>query len=81
MYLNALYHFYILGLHETTESVVVDKLNTILTKLKPWSNYTLHVAASTGAGEGVPSPPSVCATLQDGQFSKFNKKIGIFFQY
>nr|XP_027230100.1 Down syndrome cell adhesion molecule-like protein Dscam2 [Penaeus vannamei] len=48
-----------------TGSVVSEGLRATLTGLKPWTNYSVSVAASTRAGEGVQSLALVCTTEQD----------------
>ncbi|XP_037792633.1 Down syndrome cell adhesion molecule-like protein Dscam2 [Penaeus monodon] len=46
-------------------SVVSEGLRATLAGLRPWTNYSVSVAASTRAGEGVASLPLVCTTDQD----------------
>ncbi|KAK4288092.1 hypothetical protein Pmani_038864, partial [Petrolisthes manimaculis] len=46
-------------------SVVDDGQRATLNNLTPWTNYSLSVAASTRAGEGVASHPIICTTNQD----------------
>lgn len=48
-------------------SMVSEGIRTTLTSLTPWTNYTISVAASTRAGEGVASQGIVCTTDQDGE--------------
>ena len=62
---------------DTSGSVVTDSTSAILEGLEPWSNYSVSVAASTKAGEGVTSHPIICTTLEDGEHSK----IHIFFLF
>ena len=54
---------------EVSGSVVSEQQTSILTGLEPWSNYSISVAASTKAGEGVTSSPTVCTTDEDGEFN------------
>ncbi|XP_066948108.1 cell adhesion molecule Dscam2-like isoform X4 [Macrobrachium rosenbergii] len=46
-------------------SMVSEGLRATLTALLPWTNYSVTVAASTRAGEGVSSLPLICTTNQD----------------
>ncbi|ROT64498.1 putative Down syndrome cell adhesion molecule-like protein Dscam2 [Penaeus vannamei] len=46
-------------------SVVSEGLRATLAGLRPWTNYSVSVAASTRAGEGLASLPLVCTTDQD----------------
>ncbi|XP_063589130.1 cell adhesion molecule Dscam2-like [Penaeus indicus] len=46
-------------------SVVSEGLRATLAGLRPWTNYSVSVAASTRAGEGVASLPLVCTTDQE----------------
>ena len=52
---------------DTSGSVLIDETNTTLESLDPWSNYSISVAASTKAGEGIGSAAVVCTTLEDGK--------------
>ncbi|KAK4287145.1 hypothetical protein Pmani_039780, partial [Petrolisthes manimaculis] len=46
-------------------SVVEEGQRATLNNLTPWTNYSLSVAASTRAGEGVASHHVICTTNQD----------------
>ncbi|KAK3858057.1 hypothetical protein Pcinc_035719, partial [Petrolisthes cinctipes] len=45
--------------------VVTEGQQASLKGLQPWTNYSVIVAASTGAGQGVTSSPLTCTTQQD----------------
>ncbi|KAF2367991.1 Immunoglobulin I-set [Trinorchestia longiramus] len=45
--------------------VVAEGLATKLSKLKPYTRYSVTVAAATVVGEGSPSQPVFCTTLED----------------
>lgn len=47
--------------------VVTEGQQASLKGLQPWTNYSVTVAASTGAGQGVTSTPLTCTTQQDGK--------------
>lgn len=47
--------------------MVSDGVRATLAGLTPWTNYTITVAASTRAGEGMASHSLVCTTDQDGE--------------
>lgn len=50
------------------EAAMMSKgLRAQLENLRPWTNYSVSVAASTRAGQGVASEPLVCTTHQDGE--------------
>lgn len=46
--------------------VVADGNTARLVSLLPYTNYSLVVAAATGAGVGVPSPLVSCTTREAG---------------
>lgn len=48
--------------------VVAEGQAARLVSLAAYTNYTVVVAAATGAGVGVASGAIVCATLEDGKF-------------
>lgn len=51
------------------EAAMMSKdLRAQLDNLRPWTNYSVTVAASTRAGQGVASTPLICTTHQDGEF-------------
>lgn len=50
------------------EAAMMSKgLRAQLDNLRPWTNYSVSVAASTRAGQGVASEALVCTTHQDGK--------------
>jgi len=47
---------------------MVSDLETTLSGLVSWSNYSVTVLAFNKAGEGVPSEQIICQTDEDGKF-------------
>ena len=59
--------------------IINADLTAVLDGLRPWSNYTLTLAAATVVGRGVTSMPLLCTTEEDGELnrSKVNLMIDI----
>lgn len=49
-------------------TVVADGVSAKLPHLTAYTRYSVTVSAATLAGEGAPSPPVVCTTLEDGRW-------------
>ena len=54
------------------EAALMSKdLRAQLENLRPWTNYSMSVAALTRAGQGVASKSLICTTHQDGECDYF----------
>lgn len=50
-----------------TDKRITAELRTAIGNLRPFTNYSMTVAASTRAGIGLASDPLTCATEEDGR--------------